>query len=193
MTPEEIKERAKPWLTPVAGDAPAGADMRYENEYVELKEMIAKADDPAKPPVDWNQVVQFGDTILKNQSKDILVASYHAYGLFKIKGLDGLATGLASLAEMMDAFWEDMFPAVRRKRARASAIVWLVEKMTLDLGTTQVGAGDHAGVTALQAAFDRLREVCTARFEAPPSLGALKDDIERLRQSPWLPVEALTL
>ena len=184
MSEEAAKGRAEAWLTPIPGASAAGEDARYDPLHEEIRAEAAKLDSPTTGMPNWEKLVKDAQKLTSTKSKDLLIESYAAYGLFQTEGLLGLAVGLYVLSESMDRFWEGLFPPAARLRARVNAISWLTERLDTTLPETPVGPNDHAAVEALDAAVKRLREVVTAKFaDEAPGLRPVADAVERLKMS----------
>lgn len=184
MSEEVAKGRIEPWLAPIAGTSPAGEDMRYDPLHEQIRAEAAKLENPAGGPPDWARLVKQAEQLTSQKSKDLLIEAYAAYGLYQVEGLMGLASGVFLLAESMDRFWDAMHPPAKRLRARVNAVQWLTDKLETQLPERQVGAGDHAGVVALDAAIRRLRSIVADKFEdQAPALRPVADAIERLKMS----------
>lgn len=127
----DLKELGK---TPVAGDTPAGSDIRSEEIYETLSAEIEKMSSPSSAGgIDWQKVLDISIDILQNYSKDLLIASYFSMALIKTEGLKGLATGARVYRDMLTTYWETLFPAKSRMRGRRNAVEWWVEKTTSTL------------------------------------------------------------
>lgn len=184
MSEAVAKARIEPWLAPVSDASPAGEDARYEPLHEEIRNEAAKLESATTGMPDWDQIVKSAESLTTSKSKDLLIESYAAYALYQTEGLMGLAAGLFLLAESMDRYWDAMHPPARRIRARVNAISWLTEKLDVSLPETQVGAGDHDAVEALDAAVKRLRSVVGERFEdQAPAVRPMADAVERLKLS----------
>lgn len=115
---------------PISDVLPYGTDARYEPEYDELQLEIDKLSNAtAGGAVDWNHVVQLGICILQDKSKDLKVATYLAVGLCQINGVTGVKEGTRLLCDLVTTYWDDLFPAKKRMRARTSAVTWWSEKI----------------------------------------------------------------
>lgn len=179
---ETLRTRTRPLLAAIPGPSPAGAPARLEPAYQAVASEVAKLDAPAGGEVDWRAVVSGAEELLRTRSKDIVLAAFLAHGLQATAGLDGLAAGIALVADLLDAYWETAFPDVKRLRGRVNAIQWLVERSRATLPGVQAGAGDAAAVAGLEAAAQRLAEVVRARFaDQAPAMGPLLDEVARLR------------
>jgi predicted component of type VI protein secretion system len=119
-----LDPRIAAWIAPIPGGAPSGIDARYEPLHEAIRGQIALLDAVAGGEVDWDRVRTDAGRLLSTTSKDLLVASYLAFALFKLEGLRGLAIGVQAIARMSDAHWDGMFPPAPRARARVNAIDW---------------------------------------------------------------------
>jgi len=104
-------------------------DFRDSAEFEELEAEFRKLETDGPTAVNWKQLN--GDTlkVLEGKSKDLVLATRLAYGLFLEEGYPGLAVGLKILKDLNAAHWETMIPPVRRERGRAGALDWLAEKL----------------------------------------------------------------
>src|SRR5215469_16011900 len=114
---------------PISDAEPAGANIRYETDFLELQETVAQMESKGPLAVDWRDVAAKGCAILQSRSKDLLVASYVALALSRTEGYRGLSIGLGITADMAAAFWTEMQPPVARERARVQMMEWLVQRV----------------------------------------------------------------
>ena len=178
--PRDLTAELETYLVPCAGE-PAGADARYDPLHESIRNRVAALDAPTGGEIDWEAVVADARTML-GASKDLVIASFLAFGLYERRGLEGLTLGLRVLAELMDRFWEGAHPPLRRLRARANAVDWITERTVPRVAATAVGPDDHDAVDGLAAAAARLSEVVGARFEdSAPAMRPLLDAAKRLQ------------
>jgi len=183
-TAEQIRERAKPWLQPIPGPAPTGVSSRLDPEFQAVADEVARVDSPAGGEVDWKRVAANAGELLKTRTKDVQLATYLAHGLHRTGGLDGLATGLAVVGELLDQYWEGCFPELKRLRARANAVQWLMEKTKIALDGASAAGRDLAATQALELSAQRYAEVVRGRLaDAAPAMGPLLEGAARLRRS----------
>src|SRR5262245_42797645 len=183
-TAAELLPLAKPYLDPIPGAAPTGKDARAEPAYEEVTREIEKLSALTGAKVAWPTVAEKGSEILKATSKDLRIASFVAFALYHLEGLDGLTTGAITVAEMMEAFWPTMFPDAARIKGRVGALKWLLDKLAEALPSRQVGAKDKAALESLQVAVKRLSEVARAKFAGDcPAFGPTLEAVERLKAS----------
>lgn len=125
---------------------PCGESVRYEPEFEQLEAELGKLESLKAEPVDWHLVVTLSSNILRSKSKDLLVAVYLCQGLLQTEGYRGLAVGLQIISDMIDKYWEPMFPAIKRLRARKVAMEWLGEKASRYIEATPPANSDGAAV-----------------------------------------------
>ena len=190
LSREELTQRIQPWLEPISAATPSGASARYEPEYERILVEVGKLEAPTGGAVDWVQVATLGKKLLGSKSKDMLLAAYTGFALFAPKkSLSGLLEGMALVSELTDKFWDSLFPDGKRQKARANAVGWFVQRVTVAIGDVTPAAADRDVVEALVPAAQRLAEVCRTRLtEGGPAFGPLMEALERIRLQ--LPPEA---
>lgn len=118
---------------PIPGAVPAGENLRYEPEFEAVEAEVKKMDLGGSAAVDWKMVARECETLLKDRSKDLLLAAYLTYALHRQEGFKGLAAGLGITAGLVEVFWDDMQPPARRERARVGIIDWIAEKVAPEI------------------------------------------------------------
>lgn len=114
--------------SPISPGNYAGEDVRYSPEYESLEVELAKASSlHGNGLVDWQKVLETSQSILRNQSKDLRVATWLTWALQQRESFGGLQAGLAMLLELGQRHWDDLHP--RKDRTRAAAISWLVPRL----------------------------------------------------------------
>ncbi len=163
---------------PVSAGSPAGEWIRYEAEFESLKSEIDQLSVDPKA-TDWQQVVSLSSEILGERSKDLLVGCYLAAGLYELRGFQGLEEGLEALSRMASTYWQELFPPLKRSKARASALAWLVDRQgeAVDPETTRPEDRDAIEgclrqVAALAAFLDG------KMGDSSPSFGPLRRGLE---------------
>ena len=149
--PSEMMETKELWdvvvKEPVSQDSPAGISVRFEPAFGEIQEEIQNLENPVSSgTVDWEKVIRIGEQILRKQSKDLLVASYVCVGLFQQQGLQGLVVGLRFYEGLVQQWWAQLFPEMKRMRGRLNAIVWLLEKLAVELEKFRLKSKDRENV-----------------------------------------------
>jgi type VI secretion system protein ImpA len=100
-------------LTPIQGDNPAGASLRYEPVYDRIKE--ARRDDPLHdPPVraDWREVAELASEALAKKTKDLQLAAWLTEAQLQREGFAGLRQGLELIHGLLTNFWDHVYPEI---------------------------------------------------------------------------------
>ncbi|ANB77396.1 type VI secretion protein [Paraburkholderia phytofirmans OLGA172] len=106
------------WLQPFGDAAPAGTDPGYDDDFLALKDEVAKLSE-----VDDTLIVDTAERLLKHTAKDVRVAVYYVYGRMRRDGAEGVASGFELLSALIDRFGDALLPA--RAEARKAAFEWL--------------------------------------------------------------------
>ena len=168
---------------PVSDENPTGENAKYDEEYEQLLAELGKLESvSADGGVDWPLVTDLATGILESKSKDILIACYLAHGLYQQQGLSGLEAGMKVICDMLETYYDDMFPPLKRVKARANALSWLAEK------TEPLVAGLNPKVADFEL-FDRclntvnsIQQICDEKMaDNGPALGAFKRAIKNWR------------
>ena len=115
---------------PIPGDNPSGADVSFEPEFEALEGELQKMSSPtASGGVDWKKVALLAESILDTKSKNLLVAVYLNFALLKNEGIRGLSDGVHVLREMLENYWETLYPPKKRMRGRVNAVAWWADKV----------------------------------------------------------------
>ena len=165
---------------PIPGDNPAGSDCRYETAFETLQAEIDKLSSPtAEGKVDWAKVTQWAADILAGKSKDLTVASYLAVGLVRERQVKGLDEGLQVFKDLVENYWDTMYPPKKRMRGREGALSWWLEKtedVLVDLKP------DPLAVELVQRLQENIRLLdgfLAEKMPEPPLLRPLQRQIER--------------
>ncbi|MBV9785730.1 MAG: type VI secretion system protein TssA [Acidisphaera sp.] len=112
-------------LEPIAGDNPAGPDLREDytpqSLYFRLRDARAEARaaervadaaeggaDTGEPP-QWRSIRQLAPQGLA-LSKDLEIAAWYTEALIRSDGLVGLTAGVRLMGGLVDTFWEQLYP-----------------------------------------------------------------------------------
>jgi type VI secretion system protein VasJ len=166
---------------PIAGANPAGASARYEPEFEKLAGEIAKLESvEGRNSIKWDVVVESATALLAGKSKDLLVASYLSMGLLDQDGYAGLAAGFTACRDILNTFWDNLFPEKTRLRARAQALQWMADRLTPALQARS--NADKSDKEALTACVNVLGEIVTltgGKFEeGGPSFNELQSAVQ---------------
>jgi type VI secretion system protein ImpA len=132
-------------LAPIAGPNPAGAEIRDDPVYAALKDARREDDDAPqgdwqrpRKTADWPLVIRLSGEALATKSKDLEIAAWLTEALLRRDGYAGLTAGLTVLRELVDRYWETLYPPVDEDgnaEWRAGRLEWVGR---LDVATKSV-------------------------------------------------------
>jgi len=137
---------------PIIGDLPAGPSLRYEPDFEAIEAEVRRVESEGPNAVRWQQVAPDAIAFLQNRSKDLLVAAYGSFALWRQEGVRGVAVGLTIIDGMIEAHWAGLTPP--RERARVAALEWVVGRLAPAMEALTPGPADAA---PLEAAYEALR------------------------------------
>jgi type VI secretion system protein VasJ len=165
--------------TPISPEKPAGEDIRYEPEFEALQAEIEKLSSPTSTgAIDWDKVVHLSREILAEKSKNLIVAGYLCIGLLQTESLAGLGPGTSLMADLVETFWNDLYPPKKRMRGRKNAIEWLFDKLQAFVESLPEDAflGEKEK-TDITASLDRLDAFLAENMDDAPLLHPLKNRV----------------
>ncbi|MDR5826804.1 type VI secretion system protein TssA [Caballeronia sp. LP006] len=169
---------------PITPDNPAGGDVRDDPDFDRLQTEIDKLNSPsAAAGTDWDVVQRAATVLLAERGKDLLVACYLAGALMRRSGLEGLASGLTVIDDLLANYWETLHPGLSRLRARRNALSWIFERAVqfvvdkVDRDTQQ----ERALIDALQM---RLEAIDTRLAEKDPDAPSVRPLLNQIRTLP---------
>lgn len=173
---------------PIQPDQPAGQEARYTPEYEQLQGEIDKLSLPsASSGVDWRKVENLASIILAQKSKDLAVASYLAVALVYNRQVEGLALGLQMYKDLLENFWETLYPTKVRMRGRVRTMEWWVEKMEAALATLAQASFPLELFQQVKENFDKIDDFISQNIEEPPVLSGLRDFFRTVEQTAIAP------
>jgi len=113
-------------LAQIPGDKPTGVDLRQDtsptSDYYAIRDArklasdnerrIDKGDDTAEP-ADWRPVVERATGVLAEKTKDLELTAYLIEALVRTKGFPGLRDGYRLARELVERFWEGLYPTAQ--------------------------------------------------------------------------------
>ena len=141
-------------LTPVAGDNPSGASLRYDRVYDQIKDARTEEDD-SLPSGGWSRqtkkadfrvVTKLAGDALATRSKDLQLAVWLGEALFRQEGVATLAPVLRLLLDLQQNFWDTLHPEIDEGDAgmRAAPLQWAATryaKLLNEAPLTRKGVG----------------------------------------------------
>ncbi len=163
--------------TPIPGPQPAGSDVREEPAFEQMEAEIGKMSSPVhSATMDWTKVTQLATELLLTKGKDVLVACYLTGGLLETRKLDGMADGLQVIEGMLQTYWDDMFPPLKRIRGRRNALQWLIDRLqqrSTEMDWSSLPPQPPELVTRLTASLQAIDAVLVEKDSEAPSMRAL--------------------
>lgn len=120
-------------LNPIGGDNPAGQDIRYGPVYDAIKDARRKEHDASqeerqdkRKEARYDAVVRIASEALEKQSKDLWVAAWLVEALTYEEGFSGLASGLEYFSQLLERYWDCIYPPVEDGdlEDRAAPLLW---------------------------------------------------------------------
>jgi type VI secretion system protein VasJ len=175
---------------PISTDKPSGSDVRYDPAFDELQTEVDKLSSPAiAGTINWEKVCRFSTDILMNKSKDLLVASYLSVALIHTRRNDGFAAGLKVYRDLLERFWEDLYPQKVRMRGRTRSIEWWLEKTESALKQAKDISFPPAQLTMIKENLNKLDSFLSEHLENSPSLNPIKEYFNELSAHTEEPIE----
>ncbi|WP_437759661.1 nSTAND1 domain-containing NTPase [Sorangium sp. So ce1389] len=168
--------RLEPLIEPIDGGV--GIDITYDESFEALRNEIDKLQSLAGGKVDWERVASGAEEILAKRSKDFRVALYYAAARTQLDKLRGLLDGLVLVQALSNAFWDTMYPAINRPKARGNVCAWFGDLAAATLAGLIPSAAELRVVNALDRVSGVLDADLSDRLgDAYAGLGPLRSAI----------------
>lgn len=130
-------------LQPIAGDLPAGPSMRYDPQYMAIRD--AREEEDARLPMrewerpikkaDWRAVAENAASMLRSRSKDFQVAAWLCEAWIHQYQLAGFNAAVVLLTGLVERHWDTAHPQIEADddEARAAPFFWINENLPLTL------------------------------------------------------------
>lgn len=169
---------------PIEGPLPAGNEVRNEPAFDRLEAEITKLSSPINSTsVDWALVTQVSVELLSTTGKDLMVACYLAGGLLETRSLSGLSEGLRIIADMLETYWETLYPPLKRIRGRRNALQWLIDRVQQrsgEISWTSLPPQDAALLAQMQTNLETIDAVLADKDTEAPSTRSLQTLVRAL-------------
>src|SRR5438309_2362710 len=127
-------------LTPIAGENPSGANLRYDPVIDKIKE--ARREDVDAPQgawktavktADYGQVIKLASEVIANRSKDLQVAVWLVEAHIRREGLPVVGSCFKFIHDLLEQFWDTLYPEMEEGdvELRAGPLEWLGQKLEL--------------------------------------------------------------
>lgn len=172
---------------PIAGDAPCGEDVKYDDDFQAVKQQINQIGS-VSGDVDFDVVVSKSYHILETKSKDLMTASYLALALARTQGAEGALEGLLVLHTLIRSFWEGLHP--KKPIRRRNALQFVSDRLqdTFELWDAPQPEQREALELAVETSAAIQAYAMAALGEQAPALSGLTNGLrERVRRLPKPP------
>jgi type VI secretion system protein ImpA len=143
-------------LTPIAGDNPSGANLRYDPVIDKIKE--ARREDVDAPQgawktavktADYGQVIKLASEVIATRSKDLQVAVWLVEAHVRREGLPVVGSCFKFIYDLLEQFWDTLYPEMEDGDAelRAGPLEWLGQKLDLPVRQAPVASNGYTYLT----------------------------------------------
>jgi type VI secretion system protein ImpA len=120
-------------LTPIAGDNPAGTDLRYELYDIVREARREEIDAPTggwdrpRKTADWALVAKETSAAIATKSKDLQLAVWLIEASYHRESFAGFGAAVRMTAQLLDKFWDHLYPELEDGdvEARVAPLAWL--------------------------------------------------------------------
>ena len=106
-------------LEPISSEQPCGEDYKYNDEYLEVEVEIEKSSNAtSEEETQWDFVVFRCEKILKENTKDLKIASFWLYAQWKMNKWSGFFTSLDTYAKFIETYGKELYPVVGRRKIK---------------------------------------------------------------------------
>lgn len=140
-------------LAPLAGDNPAGQDLRYAPIYDQIKEARREDDDlpqgawaHERKVADYPRVIILTEQALCEQSKDLQLAAWMTEALLKERSFAGFNEGLEICDGLLNGFWDNLYPLIDDGdlEFRAAPLDWIGRTFDGRVRSAPICAAGHS-------------------------------------------------
>ncbi len=171
LTEPEVSEFVQGFLEPIPGDSSAGTDIANDEDYFKLSMEFPKT------VPDYKNWIDLSNTILKEKSKDIKVASWLCFALYRTEQLKGFSNGLEIVYHLLKKFGSDLFP--QNNLHKGKAIQFLsTSRVTKLIERDEINKSNAAEIIKINELTGLILKECEKLMpENIPVLQALQDVI----------------
>lgn len=121
-------------LEPIPGEKPGGSNLYYSPVFDKIREARRQEDsgpmglwERERKTADFRVVIKLAEETLKTKTKDLWLAAWLTEAWIYRDGLEGLAAGLNLTTELLQRFWDHLFPEIEDDdlELRATPLEWL--------------------------------------------------------------------
>lgn len=170
-------------IKPISESESCGVNAKYEPDYEALEFEISKSQSLTSDSTDWDQVAKYCKNILSSISKDYPTACYYAYALTLKSGYAGMLDGFSLIEKMSEQYWDNLFPPVKRLRARQNSTQWLIEKIAAYLENNEPKESDFIFIGDIASTVKNLDFLLADKMsESAPNFADINRPLKRLKE-----------
>ena len=170
-------------LIPINESQACGINAKYEPDYEALETEIAKSQSLSSESTDWDNVARYCENILRNVSKDFPTSCYYAYALTLKDGYQGMFNGFSLIEKLSETYWDNLFPPVKRLRARQNSAQWFIEKAAEYLEKNEPQGNDLTIMSDLASTVKNLDFLLSEKMaDSAPNFSDLSRPLKRLKE-----------
>lgn len=141
-------------LDPIPGSNPSGENLRYQPEYDKIKDArlqeedsdwIEGSSDRQRKVADYPKVIKLTQEALAEKTKDLWLAAWLTEALLKTGGFSGLRDGLSLCRQLVEQFWDTLYPALDDGDAelRVAPLAWIGTKLDVAVKNVPLNREGH--------------------------------------------------
>ncbi|HXS17797.1 MAG TPA: TssA family type VI secretion system protein, partial [Polyangiaceae bacterium] len=161
---EQMRVSAAKFAAPIPGASPAGADVSYDADFEVVRVEMDKLISMSGEMPNWAEVIRQGEQLVSDKSKDMRLLVWIAGARTKRDGMAGFAQGLAVIHAVCKDHWEEMFPPIKRAKARGNLAGWLGDLVMGQFGEYIPTAKDKDGFDAAETLFNEVDELLSEKL-----------------------------
>jgi len=137
--------------------APCGEDYKYDDKYIaienEIDNSISLIDGVS---TNWSSVISGTEEVLGAHSKDVKLASWWLFGLWKLESWSGLERGIPLVNELLQTYTTKLFP--KSPRAKTKIFNWLDTVLSEEIFADNANLKDLQNPAFFLEAFSTLEK-----------------------------------
>ena len=175
-------------LTPIPGENPSGANLRYDPVTDKIKE-ARREDDPnlaqgewatALKIADYPAVIEMAGEALANRGKDLQIAVWLVDAHIRWEGFSAVAPCFRFLHDLLEQFWDTLYPPIDEDgdtEVRAARLVWLASVTRLpEKGIESLG---YLPIVSGKMSWSMYRESRSVGYQAAADTGEKQEALAR--------------
>jgi type VI secretion system protein ImpA len=125
-------------LSPIPGENPSGANLRYSPIYDKIKEAGFEDEDSApqgawqreRKKADFATVIKLAGDTLASETKDLQLAAWLAEACVRRDGFSALSDCLNLFLDLQESFWDTLYPSLEdgNPELRATPLEWFAAR-----------------------------------------------------------------